>query len=331
MPFGYSKLQFRGFVHGDNTGSNPVEGANHLQALSAHFQNLSLAWRLFAGEISSRLAGLNATSMSLDRIVHMTSPLWWHAAKIQPWPLSYGHVHVWAWTWDESHDAPTDVLASEEFERMQRFRFRGDQVRYAVCHDRMRRLLGAYAGKQPATLRFAVNSYGKPRLHADDGGDRLRFNLSHTRQSAVLAISWGLELGVDIEEHKPLQPGEVEVFFSARERAALRELQGDVWLAAFYRCWTRKEAVLKAEGCGLTLDLSSFSVNLDSEPAVPLVHWEEHADRRTVWHLHSLTPGPGLSGCVATSEVPGSVQHFLLEEAWILAQSEAKASPSSRV
>ena len=106
-------------------------------------------------------------------------------------------------------------------------------------------------------------------------------------------------MGVDVEEVRPMEPEVADTHFSASERSQLRELQGDAWLAGFYRCWTRKEAILKAEGVGLSHALDSFAVSLLPEEPAELL--ETRKPFRYPWRLHDLSPSEGTIGAVATA------------------------------
>jgi 4'-phosphopantetheinyl transferase len=102
-----------------------------------------------------------------------------------------------------------------------------------------------------------------------------------------------------VEELKPIEPEVANTHFSARERSQLSELQGDGWLAGFYRCWTRKEAILKGEGVGLAHGLDSFAVSLLPEEPAELL--ETGKPFSYPWRLHDLLPSEGTIGAVATA------------------------------
>lgn len=130
----------------------------------------------------------------------------------------------------------------------------------------MRLLLAHYAGIASRDLAFVTGPHGKPVL----AGSELRFNLSHTNGVAVFAVSRGIELGIDVEQVSAGEDGLLGELtdvarqnFSAREQQALLQLAPEEQLSAFYRIWTRKEALLKAEGSGLSRDLDTFTVSLD--------------------------------------------------------------------
>lgn len=181
---------------------------------------------------------------------------------------------------------------------MGRFRFAADGRRYLTCHANMRKLLASYAECLPQELTFVFNEFGKPRLEKQKG-EPLYFNLSHSGDIGLLAVSRMGDLGADIENVRPIEPDVAEEHFSEIELAQLKTMSGDAWLEGFYRCWTRKEAILKAEGCGLNLPLDAFDVSiLPDEPALlravrPEITLSRH------WKLTHLEPEPGAIGAIA--------------------------------
>ena len=169
----------------------------------------------------------------------------------------------------------------------------------------MRLLLGRYLGLDPASISLVYSAHGKPMLGLE-ARSSLRFNLSHSAGRAVYAISRGRELGVDIEQVRPLVDLEklAHRFFSTRERTALMALSETDRSIAFYRCWTRKEAYLKALGDGLSRPLSDFDVSVlpGARPALLHVAWEPGgADR---WILADIELEHGFVGTLAIEGPP---------------------------
>jgi 4'-phosphopantetheinyl transferase len=160
------------------------------------------------------------------------------------------------------------ILAPEERERAMRFHFEEHRRHFIVCRGMLREILAGYVGQDPARIAFAYNRYGKPLLR----GSEVRFNVSHSGGWALQAVTRGREVGVDIQliDARFAADQIPERFFSPREVAQLRGLPLDQQTAAFFRCWTRKEAYIKARGMGLSLPLDSFDVSLrpDDPPAL---------------------------------------------------------------
>jgi 4'-phosphopantetheinyl transferase len=219
-------------------------------------------------------------------------------------------VHLWAWALEPAAAdlaAHIEILDEQERERMQRFYFAPDRTRYAFAHANLRAILGSYLHQPAASVRFHTNEFGKPELDHGDASSSFHFNLSHSRSIALLAVAKGGPLGVDVEEVRPIEPEVADTHFSARERSQLSKLQGDAWLTGFYRCWTRKEAILKAEGVGLSLALDSFDVSL--LPAAELL--ETRKPFSYPWRLHDLSPSEGTIGAVATAHSSASLACFI--------------------
>jgi 4'-phosphopantetheinyl transferase len=209
-------------------------------------------------------------------------------------------VHLWAWALEPGAvdlAAHLEILDGPERERMERFHFAADRSRFAVAHANLRRILGSYLQRPAASVRFHTNGFGKPELDPRDSSSSLHFNLSHCRSIALLAVTTGRPVGVDVEEVRPIEPEVADTHFSASERSQLSRMEGDAWLAGFYRCWTRKEAILKAEGVGLSLALDSFDVSL--LPAAELL--ETRTSFSYPWKLHDLSPSEGTIGATATA------------------------------
>ncbi|MBV8114245.1 MAG: 4'-phosphopantetheinyl transferase superfamily protein [Silvibacterium sp.] len=195
------------------------------------------------------------------------------------------------------------LLGAEERDRAARFRFPHLTHRFIVDHGRVRLILGACSEIAPEDIAFAVNEYGKPELAnpGATGPGRLRFNLSHTEGLTLLALCLDADLGVDVEAVRAMNDLELiaESHFSSREIAALRAVDPVDRERAFFRCWTRKEAFLKAHGRGLSIPLDSFAVSLAAEalPALLECRWDPEEIQR--WSLLSLDPGPNFVSALA--------------------------------
>jgi 4'-phosphopantetheinyl transferase len=235
------------------------------------------------------------------------SALTWPVSSV-PGTIPAGEVHLWAWALEPAEADPSAhvaILDSQELQRMRSFYFARDRDRYAVTHANLRRILGAYLKQPPEQVSLRADRLGKPELAQ---GDSLAFNLSHSRSIAVLAVTHGEPVGVDVEDVRPIEPEVAARYFSAAELAALDQLRGDAWLTGFYRCWTRKEAILKAEGVGLHRALDSFDVELLGEETAALLATRE--DFRYRWKLHHLTPAAGIIGALATAQPQARLRCF---------------------
>jgi 4'-phosphopantetheinyl transferase len=189
-------------------------------------------------------------------------------------------------------------LADDERERAARFKFPRDMRRFVVARSALRAVLGRYLGLPPGRIQFAYGAHGKPALVGIRA--RLDFNLSHSGEVAVVALGWRRALGVDVEQRRPLPDltALAARSFAPRERAALEALPELERPAAFFRCWTRKEAFIKATGLGLAQALDAFAVSLGpGEPACFLdIGGDAAALRR--WSLHELPVPAGYAGAL---------------------------------
>jgi len=234
----------------------------------------------------------------------MTHPghLWLH-----PPPrlvLTDDEVHVWR----ASLNLPAKhiqhlwrTLSPEEQERARRFRFQRDRDRFIVAHGVLRAIWSRYLNVEPGELRFRFNSHGKPFLTREFGGETLRFNMSHSHHLALYALARNREVGIDLEYIRADLADEriAEQFFSPREVTALRALPPEVRTEAFFHCWTRKEAYVKARGEGLALPLDQFDVSLVPGEPARLVSTPGDPSEAARWSLRALFPGPGYVAALA--------------------------------
>jgi len=185
-------------------------------------------------------------------------------------------------------------LAPDECDRADRFLRDADRNRFIVGRGVLRTILGRYLGSHPAQLRFRYSPAGKPALAAESGPGSIRFNVSHTRDIALYAVTIGREVGVDIERIRADLGVEdlAARFFSGREIAALGTVPPPYRLEAFFTCWTRKEAYSKARGQGLSFPLDHFTVSLAPGQPPALLEVLDDPAESARWSLWQLVPGP---------------------------------------
>lgn len=173
-----------------------------------------------------------------------------------PPPYKLWRTSLSAWP----HAADVGILSSDEHARAAAFVFERDRRRYLAAHVALRRVLGLCVGEQPETLRFGIGRYGKPFLA--NGGSPVAFNLSHSEDVALIAVTEEGDIGVDVEidRNVPDSMSLAELNFTLSERDELRLRSGSARDTAFLRCWTRKEACLKAIGSGLGVSPQDFTV-----------------------------------------------------------------------
>jgi 4'-phosphopantetheinyl transferase len=226
--------------------------------------------------------------------------------------LAKDEVHLWRAYLDvavQQLQSLKHCLSRDELTRAERFHFDKDRDRFIVARGVLRRILSVYCMTEPNQLCFHHNIHGKPALDPQCDGGSLRFNLSHSDGVALYAITRGREVGIDIERIRTDFDGEeiAERFFSAREVAMLRALPPDTQKQAFFACWTRKEAYVKARGDGLSLPLNQFDVSVAPEEPAALLDTKGDPQEVSCWSLKELAPGPGY---VAALVVEG--------DAWLL-------------
>jgi 4'-phosphopantetheinyl transferase len=219
--------------------------------------------------------------------------------------LDSDHVHVWRANLDQPAwriQQLAQTLSADEQERAERHRFEHLRRRFIVGRGVLRTVLSSYLRVLPSQIQFGYGPQGKPRLA--EPLTSLHFNLAHSHELALYAVTPDRAVGVDIEQVRPLDNAAqlAERFFSPQEAAALRAVPAEQRLEAFFTCWTRKEAYIKARGGGLSIPLNQFDVSLTLGEPARLV--ASRIDRRDPdrWSLYALVPAPGY---VATLAVEG--------------------------
>ena len=175
-------------------------------------------------------------------------------------------IHIWYASLDQGSQALRHLegmLSEEERSRAQGFRSGRPRSRCIASRGLLRTLLASYLDREPREIRFSYGTNGKPYLDESLDTMDLSFNVSHSNDAAMYAFARGHEIGVDLERVRPFFGMEhvVKRFFSPQEQNAFRRAAPGRRVRAFYDCWTRKEAVLKASGDGLARSLASFDVS----------------------------------------------------------------------
>jgi 4'-phosphopantetheinyl transferase len=206
------------------------------------------------------------------------------------------------------------LLSPDEIERANRFHFEKHRRCFTLMRAAMREILGAYTGIPPQDLVFFYGDKGKPELAGQTGNAGIRFNLSHSRERALLAVSQGLVIGVDIEWVNPEFGGQeiAERFFSASEVRHLLSLPAQERAGAFFSCWTRKEAYIKALGDGLSVPLDSFEVAFGPGRKAALLAVRVDPSEVTRWSMYDIETAPEYKAALV---VEGS-QHPLRHLRW---------------
>jgi 4'-phosphopantetheinyl transferase len=196
------------------------------------------------------------------------------------------------------------VLSADERERAARFVFARDRRRFIAARAALRVLLAD--GGPPAALRFAYSEHGKPSLVAEPGRPTLHFNLSHTGDVAVVAVTADGPLGVDVETVRalPEAPAIAARFFTAGETESIMTAPLAERDLAFFLCWTRKEAFAKALGDGLSLSLDRYRVSCRPGAPARIEEVDGSAAAGAEWSVYDLRPAPGVVGAVVMRGAP---------------------------
>jgi 4'-phosphopantetheinyl transferase len=242
--------------------------------------------------------------LEYDVLIRWPLPPTHWAEQLEAKPGLPGLVHVWAASLDSRPEVLTAFeasLAPEEQQRAARFHFPTHRNRFIAGRGLLRRLLATYLGMKPHALEFAFAPNGKPTLTGLTVHQALHFNLAHSEDLLLIAVTRSGSVGVDVERVRMLPDFEelVASFFSPNESAKFRNLTAEQKPTAFFDLWTRKEAWLKASGDGITHLLNQVEVSfLQTEPA-RLVRLPAQYARGSSWSLHELAPSPGFAAALA--------------------------------
>jgi 4'-phosphopantetheinyl transferase len=239
-----------------------------------------------------------------DRVIYEWSP-----PPDRP-SLIDGEVHVWGAYLELPEERVRDLeqlLTRDESERAGRFRFRQLASRFIVGRALLRIILGRYLDIAARSVRFSYNAYGKPDLAMTDENG-LRFNLSRSNDMVLYAITASAAVGIDVERiSEELRVEEIaERFFSPAESAAIRALDGIEKCEAFFDCWVRKEAYLKAIGKGLSHPLSE--IELSGKPVS--IGGESNRGSISRWSLTAFDAATGYKAALVAEGGCKQVKYF---------------------
>lgn len=231
--------------------------------------------------------------------------------------LATDEVHLWLASLEQPPacvDAFLATLAPDEQKRAARFVFAKDRRSFTVARGILRALLGRYLQTPPASLSFTYNSYGKPALLEPAVQPALCFNLSHSHQMALFAFAYECELGVDIEYMRDLERDDyllmADSHFSPGEYATLSALPESQRKAAFFRCWSRKEAYIKARGMGISIPLDSFDVSCAPGEPAALLASREAPHTVTSWELSTPTVPSDYAAALIVTRPPRRIRAY---------------------
>jgi len=246
--------------------------------------------------------------------------------------LTPGAVHLWplrvdaeAWPGIEW----SSLLRKDERDRARRFKSAHDAYRYTVSRALLRIVLAGYLRRDSRDLVFNYAANGKPFL--PDGG-RLRFNLSHSHDLGLIGVTLDREIGVDVERIRAdLEVAQIaSQFFSKAEQSALAALPTSLRLRAFFDCWTRKEAFVKARGDGLSLPLDQFDVSVRPDEPACLVATRPDAKEAAAWEVAAVAVEQRYAAAVVTQTGPVPLRYAVIEarSLWLAALTASPGSAS---
>lgn len=212
------------------------------------------------------------------------------------------------------------ALSVDEVVRAARYAFPQDRDHFIVARGVLRIILSRYLQLRPRHLRFRYNPYGKPALTAEAGLGELNFNLSHSHGMVLYAITCGRAIGIDLEHvrDEPVCEQIANRFFTTHEAASLASVPALLRQKAFFTCWTRKEAYIKARGDGLSHPLNAFEVSVLPDQAARLIRTEADASEADRWSMHEVHPGHGFVGTLVAERGHWAVTHWQCDDHWVL-------------
>lgn len=233
--------------------------------------------------------------------------------KLNSFSILSNTLHLWSASLlisDKKEQEYRTILADYELVKADKFHFIKDRKAYIASRGLLRILSGKYLKSKPESVEFKYSEYGKPSYLV---ATNLNFNLSHSGGRMLVGFVEDLKIGVDIELVRTnFDVLEIAAnYFSKKENEALNKIRSDEKEKAFFRCWTRKEAFVKAEGSGLSFPLDKFSVSLDKDNEAILLETKWDSNEKHKWGLFSLAPYKQYLAAVA---IKGKIDDYIIKE-----------------
>lgn len=221
-------------------------------------------------------------------------------------------THIWLVKMGEQLENLTyfqSILSDEEKSKVNNYKFSRDQQCSIISRACLRIFLGCYFDSEPSLIRLKKTKYGKPFLRSEPN---IYFNVSHTNELVLYSFTKIAPIGIDVEyiEQNLAFHDLSNMFFAKNEINKLKELDGEELRLSFFRCWTRKEAFVKAVGEGLSFPLNKFEVTLLGDEPVCVL--SENRLSKKNWSLHSFTPRTGYESAVVQQGEMGELSYFSL-------------------
>jgi 4'-phosphopantetheinyl transferase len=231
--------------------------------------------------------------------------------------ISRSEIHVWKIylnaTLKENQNR-INLLSKEEHKRLNSFKFEKDRFRYKLTHSMKRWVLAHYLNELPEKLNFTLGKQGKPAISAAQNWLNLKFNISHSHQIILMGITLKDPIGIDIEYHAENISTENlgKIIFSPNERQFFSKLTcQQEKRKAFFRCWTRKEAYLKAKGYGITNYLTKISVDMNELPTKDWIKFFM-GNENTHWKLFPLSINKFYTAAMVSTCCKTSIKYYNL-------------------
>ena len=229
----------------------------------------------------------------------------------QPPNLNGEEVHVWRIDLSDIAEAMpklSQLLSSDEQQKASRYHFEKDRNNFTIRRAVLRKVLSLYMDVTPAELHFIYNNFDKPALEADTS---IRFNASSSRGIGIVAIVLDTRIGIDIEfldaSFSKLEIA--EKYFSTDEVRAIGDLQSELRTAAFFDCWTKKEAYVKAVGDGMSHPLPNLAISSEKPGSFSIAATSEEEKG---WTVKSFIPEENYIASVAYEGGLRTIRHFQL-------------------
>lgn len=236
----------------------------------------------------------------------------WTAFSNQDLSLQPSQLHVWSVRKSDHENRLQkywEILEDTEKERALSFRFGKDRDCFIIARGVLRNLLGTYLQMAPDQVTFQLGDHGKPYVNHPS---QIRFNISHSGDTILLGFVQKHRIGIDIEytKRKVAVKKIAKLFFAEEEVTSLCRLDQAYHTQAFYNCWTRKEAFIKAVGSGLSFPLDQFVVSLDSTKEATLIDTKWDKKEKYKWTLHTIEPRKDYIGAVSVKGNVSDIQSW---------------------
>lgn len=222
--------------------------------------------------------------------------------------IETGQVHVWRVdlaNLGQNLSRSEKLLSEDESIKAKKFYLNADRIKYICTRAAVREILGEYLGVEPDSLIFSYSHHGKPYLADLSIGKNFTFNISHAGNLSLLAVTKDRRIGVDLE---PLRKEDAiepiaRRFFTPEEARRLLAMPEALRPEAFFTCWTRKEAFIKAQGEGLSIPLNQFKVTFTKDEIPRLILADDVPGGSDQWSIFHLEAGEGYVGALVVEGI----------------------------